>query len=82
MPSHGGVVQSSPGPGPGQIHQEWLAELYDHFELLADPDGRAEVLLEMAAAAHRRQEVGDGDFGEMLEMIESARLWGLSEGEV
>ncbi|MFT2159289.1 hypothetical protein [Pseudomonas putida] len=42
---------------------------------MADPDGRAAVLSEKASAARRRREVDDGDLVNMLELIESARLW-------
>ncbi|NIF28315.1 hypothetical protein F3J44_18260 [Pantoea sp. Tr-811] len=63
------------------IPQAWLDELNDHFSLVSDPDGRADVLNEMAYAARRRQVVGEGDLVEMLEMVEAARLWALSELE-
>lgn len=59
------------------IPQAWVAELDDQTALLIDPDGRAAVLSEMAYAAHRRQEVDDGDLVDMLEIVESARLWAL-----
>ena len=55
----------------------WLAELNDQVALVADPDGRAAVLDEMAYAARRRREVDDGDLVDMLEIVESARLWAL-----
>ncbi|WP_230684654.1 hypothetical protein [Pseudomonas putida] len=48
---------------------------------MADPDGRAAVLDEMAYAARRRREVDDGDLVDMLEFVESARLWALDESE-
>ncbi|WP_339534013.1 hypothetical protein [Pseudomonas hunanensis] len=59
------------------IPQAWVAELDDQTALLTDPDGRAAVLSEMAYAAHRRQEVDEGDLVDMLEIVESARLWAL-----
>ena len=59
------------------IPQAWVAELDDQVALIADPDGRAAVLSEMAYAAHRRQEVDDGDLVDMLEIVESARPWAL-----
>ncbi|ABY99272.1 hypothetical protein PputGB1_3381 [Pseudomonas putida GB-1] len=59
------------------IPQAWVAELDDQTALITDPDGRAAVLSEMAYAAHRRQEVDDGDLVDMLEIVESARLWAL-----
>lgn len=59
----------------------WLAELNDQVALVADPDGRAAVLDEMAYAARRRREVDDGDLVDMLEIVESARLWALDESE-
>ncbi|MNE94177.1 hypothetical protein D3C80_1921140 [compost metagenome] len=49
---------------------------------MADPDGRAAVLDEMAYAARRRQEVDDGDLVDMLDLVESARLWALDESEI
>lgn len=55
----------------------WLSELDDQVALLEDPDGRAAVLSEMAYAANRRREVDDGDLVDMLELVESARLWAL-----
>ncbi|WP_110970889.1 hypothetical protein [Pseudomonas huaxiensis] len=58
----------------------WVAELRDMFELIADPDGRAAALSEMAVAARRRQEVGDGQLCEMLELAEAGRLWALEHG--
>lgn len=59
------------------LPQAWLAELNDQVALVADPDGRAAVLDEMAYAARRRREVDDGDLVDMLEIVESARLWAL-----
>lgn len=59
------------------LPQAWVAELDDQVALIADPDGRAAVLSEMAYAAHRRQEVDEGDLVDMLEIVESARLWAL-----
>lgn len=61
----------------GGLPQAWVSELDDQVALLEDPDGRAAVLSEMAYAAHRRQEVDDGDLVDMLEIVESARLWAL-----
>ncbi|MNE28812.1 hypothetical protein D3C76_1025890 [compost metagenome] len=63
-----------------ELPQAWLAELNDQVALVADPDGRAAVLDEMAYAA-RRREVDDGDLVDMLEIVESARLWALDESE-
>ena len=65
----------------GRLPQAWVSELDDQVALLEDPDGRAVVLSEIAYAAHRRREVGDGDLAEMLEIVESARLWALGESE-
>ena len=59
----------------------WMAELQDQVELLADPDGRAAVLAEMAMAARRRSEVADWQLVEMLELAEAGRLWALTEHE-
>ena len=59
------------------IPQAWVSELDDQVALLEDPDGRAAVLSEMAYAACRRREVDDGDLVDMLEIVESARLWAL-----
>ncbi|HDS0956536.1 hypothetical protein PshuTeo2_35950 [Pseudomonas hunanensis] len=59
------------------IPQAWVAELDDQTALVEDPDGRATVLSEMAYAAQRRQEVDEGDLVDMLEIVESARLWAL-----
>ena len=59
------------------LPRAWVAELDDQTALITDPDGRAAVLSEMAYAAHRRQEVDDGDLVDMLEIVESARLWAL-----
>lgn len=59
------------------LPQAWVAELDDQVALVEDPDGRAAVLSEMAYAAHRRQEVDDGDLVDMLEIVESASLWAL-----
>ncbi|HGY9625469.1 TPA: hypothetical protein ACOJM5_001831 [Pseudomonas putida] len=63
------------------LPREWLDELNDQFALVCDPDGRAAVLSEMAKAAHLRREVGDGQLVDMLEFVESARLWALVELE-
>ncbi|MCE0989295.1 hypothetical protein GEV41_13890 [Pseudomonas putida] len=60
----------------------WLAELNDQVALVADPDGRAAVLDEMAYAARRRREVDDGDLVDMLEIVESARLWALDSADL
>lgn len=64
-----------------ELPQAWLAELNDQVALVADPDGRAAVLDEMAYAARRRLEVDDGDLVDMLEIVESARLWALQGNE-
>lgn len=64
-----------------ELPQAWLAELNDQTALVADPDGRAAVLSEMAYAAHRRQEIDESDLVEMLEMAEAARLWALQGTE-
>jgi len=63
------------------LPQAWLAELNDQTALVADPDGRAAVLSEMAYAAHRRQEIDEGDLVDMLELAEAARLWALQGNE-
>ncbi|MBV4490947.1 hypothetical protein [Pseudomonas oryzicola] len=59
------------------LPQAWVAELDDQVALVEDPDGRAAVLSEMAYAAHRRQEIDEGDLVDMLELAEAARLWAL-----
>ena len=59
------------------LPQAWVAELDDQVALVADPDGRAAVLSEMAYAAHRRKEIDEGDLVDMLELAEAARLWAL-----
>nr|WP_225923126.1 hypothetical protein [Pseudomonas xantholysinigenes] len=64
------------------IPQPWLDELADQTALVADPDGRAVVLNEMAYAARRRNDVDAGMLSDMLELTEAARLWALLEGEV
>lgn len=63
------------------LPRAWLDELRDQCALVSDPDGRAAVLSEMAMAAHRRREVGDGQLVDMLEFVEAARLWALVEHE-
>ncbi|KYC26085.1 hypothetical protein WM94_04445 [Pseudomonas sp. ABFPK] len=63
------------------LPQAWLDELNDQFALITDPEGRAAVLDEMAYAARRRREVDDGDLVDMLEIVESARLWALQGNE-
>ncbi|MGY4527978.1 hypothetical protein [Pseudomonas sp. UBA4617] len=63
------------------LPQAWVAELDDQVALVEDPDGRAAVLSEMAYAAHRRQEIDEGDLVDMLELAEAARLWALQEQE-
>lgn len=55
----------------------WLAELNDQCALVADTDGRAAVLDEMAYAARRLREVDDGDLVDMLDLAKAARLWAL-----
>ncbi|WP_419231717.1 hypothetical protein [Pseudomonas putida] len=64
-----------------ELPQAWLAELNDQVALVADPDGHAAVLSEMAYAAHRRKEIDEGDLVDMLEIAEAARLWALDESE-
>ena len=59
----------------------WIAELNDESALVADPDGRAAVLDEMAYAAHRRRDVSAEDLVDMLELSEAARYWALMEFE-
>ncbi|MGE8170259.1 hypothetical protein ACQKO7_18900 [Pseudomonas putida] len=63
------------------LPQAWLAELNDQSALVTDPDGRAMVLCEMAFAARRREDVDAGGLSDMLEFVESARLWALLEHE-
>ena len=63
------------------IPQAWIDELNDQFALITDPDGRAAVLDEMAYAANRRREVSAEHLVDMLEIVESARLWALDESE-
>ncbi len=75
MPSRGGAGRWA--IMATELPQAWLAELNDQTALVADPDGRAAVLDEMAYAARRRREVDDGDLVDMLEIVESARLWAL-----
>ncbi|MBH3456754.1 hypothetical protein I5Q41_18910 [Pseudomonas monteilii] len=59
----------------------WLAELNDQSALVADPDGRATVLAELAIFAHRRSDVDAEQLADMLEFAEAARLWALVEDE-
>ncbi|WP_430624179.1 hypothetical protein [Pseudomonas entomophila] len=63
------------------IPQPWMDELNDQVALNADPDGRAEVMVEMAMAARRRQDVDAVALAEMLELAEAARLWAHAERE-
>ncbi len=79
MPSRGGAGRWA--IMATELPQAWLVELNDQVALVADPDGRAAVLDEMAYAARRRREVDDGDLVDMLEIVESARLWALDESE-
>ena len=79
MPSRGGAGRWA--VMATELPQAWLAELNDQVALVADPDGRAAVLSEMAYAGHRRKEVDDGDLVDMLELAEAARLWALDESE-
>ncbi|HGM5580721.1 TPA: hypothetical protein ACKP22_002405 [Pseudomonas putida] len=60
-----------------ELPQAWIAELNDQVALVADPDGRAAVLNEMAYAAHRRMDVDDDALVDMLELAEAARMWAL-----
>lgn len=80
MPSRGGAGRWA--IMATELPQAWLAELSDQIALVADPDGRAAVLDEMAYAARRRQEVDDGDLVDMLEIVESARLWALDSADL
>ena len=57
----------------------WLAELNDQSALVADPDGRAAVLAELAISAHRRRDVNADQLADMLEFAKAARLWALVE---
>ncbi|AHC81975.1 hypothetical protein X969_08340 [Pseudomonas monteilii SB3078] len=59
----------------------WLAELNDQHALIADPDGRATVLAELAVSAHQRCDVDADQLADMLEFAESARLWAHYEHE-
>ncbi|HDS0956465.1 hypothetical protein ACF8EA_16150 [Pseudomonas sp. YQ_5] len=59
----------------------WLAELNDQSALVADPDGRAAVLAELAISAHRRSDVDSAKLADMLEFTEATRLWALIEHE-
>lgn len=63
------------------IPRPWLDELNDRMELIADPDGRAAVMSEMAMAAHRRHYVSADTLSEMLELAEAARCWAHNERE-
>lgn len=77
MRNPGGAVQL--GITMTDLPRAWLDELRDQCALVSDPDGRAAVLSEMATAAHRRREVGDGQLVDMLEFVEAARLWAMEE---
>lgn len=79
MPSRGGAGRWA--VMATELPQAWLAEMNDQAAMVADPDGRAAVLDEMAYAARRRREVDDGDLVDMLEIVESARLWALDESD-
>ncbi|WP_426811385.1 hypothetical protein ABOC32_13615 [Pseudomonas sp. WOUb67] len=59
----------------------WLAELNDQSALVADPDGQAAVLAELAISAHRRSDVDADQLADMLEFAEAARRWALIEEE-
>ena len=59
----------------------WVAELDDVAALTDDPEGRAAVLEVMALAAHRRNEVDADQLADMLELAETARLYGLEAGQ-
>lgn len=79
MRSRGGAVLSS--ARVDGIPRPWLDEIGDRVELIADPDGRALVMTEMAMAAHRRREVASDTLSEMLELVEAARFWAHNERE-
>lgn len=78
MRNRGGVVRSS----AAGIPQPWMDELNDQVAMITDPDGRARVLCEMAFAARRRADVDARGLSDMLEFVESARLWALLEHEL
>ena len=80
MPSRGGAGRWA--TMATELPQAWLTELNDQTALVADPDGRSAVLDEMAYAARRRREVDDGDLVDMLEIVESARLWALEGADL
>lgn len=63
------------------LPQAWVAELDDQTALVTDPDGRADVLSEMAYAARRRRDIDDDTLVDMLELAEAARLWALTDVE-
>ncbi|MDF0731000.1 hypothetical protein P0Y43_09720 [Pseudomonas entomophila] len=64
----------------GSLPRAWLDELCDHVAFIADPEGRAEVMVAMAMAAHRRGDVDDGQLADMLELAEAGREWALEHG--
>lgn len=59
----------------------WVAELNDREPLISDPDARVEVLRQQAYALYLQREVSFEEMGEMLELVEAARLWALIEHE-
>jgi len=57
----------------------WLAELSDQPALIADFDGRAGGLAELATSTHLRVDVDASQLADMLEFAEAARRWTLIE---
>ena len=60
---------------------EWQAAIKQHFDLATDPEGHWRKLVDLAMLAHERRQVRSDELSEMLELADSARLWGLVEWE-
>jgi hypothetical protein len=60
---------------------EWKRQIANRQDLVTDPDGHRQKLVDLAMLSHRRRQVGPDELSEMLELSDAARLWGLVELE-
>lgn len=71
------TVSAMPLPYP----PAWVTALDDREPLITDTEARVAVLRQMAYDCYQRAEVSIEDMGDMLELVEAARLWALIEHE-
>ncbi len=58
---------------------EWGKGIQDSFSFIADPEIHRAKMIGLATAAFRARQVDADQYGEMLELLDCARLWAEEE---